>query len=101
MSVLSGDRLRLGLINAAPARIIELEFKDHRPLIVALDGRPVEPHEPPKGRVVLGPAVRADLVPDMSGQPGAAKPVGARFCPDPRYELVKFAFSAERPGRKA
>src|SRR5260370_40279892 len=86
MSVRSGERLRLRLINAAPARIIELEFKDHRPLIVALDGRPVEPHDPPKGRGVLGPARRADLVRDMSGQPGAAKPASVQVRPHPRTE---------------
>ena len=38
--------------------------------MIALDGQPVEPHEPEGGRIVLGPAMRADLVVDMPGEPG-------------------------------
>jgi FtsP/CotA-like multicopper oxidase with cupredoxin domain len=101
ISVRSGERLRLRLINAAPARIFGLVFEDHRPLIVALDGQPVEPHEPPEGRVVLGPAMRADLVLDMSGRPGSANPVVDRFYRDLSYELVKFTYSDEPPVRTA
>jgi len=99
VSVRSGERLRLRLINAAPARIFALEFKDHRPLLVALDGQPVAPHEPAKGRVVLGPAMRADLVLDMIGQPGAAGSVIDRFGRDLNYKLVDFAYSDEPPLR--
>ena len=69
-AVRAGERLRLRLINAANARIFALEFQDHRPMVIALDGQPVEPHEPAGGRVVLGPAMRADLVFDMTGRPG-------------------------------
>jgi len=101
VSVRSGERLRLRLINAAPARIFALEFRDHQPLIVALDGQPVEPHEPPKRRVVLGPAMRADLVLNMIGQPGAASPVVDRFDSDLNYKLVDFAYSNELPVRRA
>ena len=53
--VRAGERVRLRLINAANARIFGLEFEDHRPQVIALDGQPVEPHEPDGGRVVLGP----------------------------------------------
>ena len=70
--VRAGERLRLRLINAANARIFALEFQDHRPMVIALDGQPVEPHEPAGGRVILGPAMRADLVFDMTGRPGDA-----------------------------
>ena len=69
-AVRAGERMRLRLINAANARIFGLEFQDHRPMVIALDGQPVEPHEPEGGRVVLGPAMRADLVLDMSGRAG-------------------------------
>ena len=71
-AVRAGERVRLRLINAANARIFGLEFQDHRPMVIALDGQPVEPHEPAGGRVVLGPAMRADLVIDMSGPTGRA-----------------------------
>ncbi|MCC2665947.1 MAG: copper oxidase [Geminicoccaceae bacterium] len=69
-AVRAGERLRLRLINAANARIFGLEFRDHRPTVVALDGQPVEPHEPEGGRVVLGPAMRAveaDVGRDLAG----------------------------------
>jgi len=99
ITVRSRERIRLRLINAAPARIFGLEFEDHHPLIVALDGQPVEPREPPEGLVVLGPAMRADLVLDMSGRPGEANRVVDRFYRDLSYELVKFAYSDEPPVR--
>ena len=66
----TGERVRLRLINAANARIFALVFHGHRPRIVALDGQPCPPHEPPGGRVVLGPAMRADLILDGTGRPG-------------------------------
>src|SRR3546814_497741 len=69
-AVRAGERVRLRLINAANARIFGLEFDGHRPTVIALDGQPVEPHGPADGRFVLGPAMRADLVIDMTGAPG-------------------------------
>src|SRR3546814_12965707 len=70
LQVRSGERVRLRLFNAANARIFALVFRDHRPFIIAMDGQPVEPHEPPNGRVLLGPAMRLDLMLDMVGDPG-------------------------------
>ncbi len=99
ISVRAGERLRLRLINAAGARIFGLEFRDLRPLIVALDGQPVEPREPPEGRVVLGPAMRADVLLDMSGQPGATATVVDTFYRDLSYRLVDLAYSSEPPVR--
>lgn len=52
-AVRSGERIRLRLINGANARIFGLSFAGHRPRVIALDGQPVEPHEPLDGRVVL------------------------------------------------
>lgn len=94
--VRSGERLRLRLINAAPARIFGLEFPDHRPLIVAFDGQPIEPHGPSGGRIFLGPAMRADLVLDMTGEPGATTAVIDSFYRDRAYKLVDFAYTDER-----
>src|SRR6266568_1719023 len=73
--VRSGERTRLRLVNAASARIFGLEFKDHRPFVIALDGQPIEPHAPDGGRIVLGPAMRADLIIDMIGAPGSSASV--------------------------
>src|SRR3546814_14165370 len=70
LQVRSGERVRLRLFNAANARIFALVFRYHRPFIIAMDGQPVDPHEPPNGRVLLGPAMRLDLMLDMVGAPG-------------------------------
>jgi len=65
-----GERIRLRLINAANARVFGLKFAGHAPMVVAYDGQPVTPHAPPDGAVVLGPAMRMDLILDMTGNPG-------------------------------
>ena len=91
----AGERWRLRLINASPARIFGLEFRKHRPLIVALDGQPIEPHEPPEGQIVLGPAMRADIVLDMIGDPGETAAVLDTFYEGRAYRLVDLVYSAE------
>ncbi len=95
--VRSGERIRLRLVNAASARIFGLEFKDHRPLVVALDGQPIEPHAPEGGRIVLGPAMRADLIIDMIGAPGSSASVIDTFYRDLAYKLVEVGYSDEPP----
>ena len=97
--VRSGERVRLRLINAAPARIFGLEFRGHRPLLVAFDGQPVEPHAPEGGRVVLGPAMRTDLILDMTGKPGHSATVVDTFYKDLEYKLVEISYTDEQPLR--
>lgn len=97
--VRAGERIRLRLINTAPARIFGLAFKDHQPLVIAFDGQPVEPHRPDGGRVVLGPAMRTDLILDMTGKPGAAAAVLDTFYDGLEYKLVEISYSAEKPLR--
>jgi FtsP/CotA-like multicopper oxidase with cupredoxin domain len=97
--VRSGERIRLRLINAAPARIFGLEFKDHRPLVIAFDGQPVEPHAPEGGRVVLGPAMRADLILDLTGKPGHSAAVLDTFYKGLEYKLVEISYTSEQPLR--
>ncbi|MGE0854284.1 MAG: multicopper oxidase family protein [Hyphomicrobiaceae bacterium] len=94
-AVRSGERVRLRLINVANARIFGLEFAGHRPTIVAYDGQPVMPHEPPGGRVVIGPAMRIDLVLDMSGKPGGRFMVTDRFYRGLEYRFVDLVYGAE------
>lgn len=96
-SVRAGERIRLRLINAAPARIFGLEFGDHQPLVIAFDGQPVEPHKPEGGRVVVGPAMRTDLILDMTGKPGSSAAVLDTFYKDLEYKLVEIAYRDERP----
>ena len=93
--VRSGERVRLRLVNAANARIFGLEFRGHRPWVVALDGQPVEPHRPEGDVVVLGPAGRADLVIDMTGEPGSRHPVRDGFYPRAAYRLIDFVYSGQ------
>lgn len=98
--VRAGERIRLRLINAANARIFALEFEGHAPKLIALDGQPVEPHEPPNGRVVLGPAMRADLVVDMTGAPSQSFRVVDRFYSSLNYRLLNLVYSEEPPLRE-
>ncbi len=93
--VRAGERIRLRLINAANARIFGLDFADLAPVIVAMDGQPVTPHAPEGGLVVLGPAMRADIVLDMTGTPGSRATVVDRFYERSAYRLVDLAHASE------
>jgi len=64
-AVKAGTRIRLRLLNAATARTFALAFAGATPLIVAMDGHPVEPHPVPEGGVAIGAAQRVDLILDM------------------------------------
>jgi FtsP/CotA-like multicopper oxidase with cupredoxin domain len=92
----AGERVRLRLINASNARIYGLEFRGHEPLIVALDGHPVEPHRPDGARVVLGPAMRVDLLLDATGEPGSSHAVVDDFYPRRAYRLLDLRYGATR-----
>jgi len=97
--VRSGERIRLRLINAANARIFGLEFEGHSPRVIALDGQPIEPHSPSGGRVVLGPAMRADLLLDMTGEPGRRFRVIDTFYRTLEYRLLDLAYADAPPPR--
>jgi FtsP/CotA-like multicopper oxidase with cupredoxin domain len=98
-AVRAGERIRLRLINAANARIFGLELEGHLPTVIALDGQPVEPHAPDGARVVLAPAMRADLILDMSGAPGARFTVADTFYRDLEYRLLDLVYEAAPPLR--
>jgi FtsP/CotA-like multicopper oxidase with cupredoxin domain len=98
--VRAGERIRLRLINAAIARIMALRFEGHRPVIVALDGQPCEPHEPADGRVLLGPAMRADVMLDMQGEPGRSYRVVDDFYDRLTYTLVRLSYDQAPPLRQ-
>jgi FtsP/CotA-like multicopper oxidase with cupredoxin domain len=70
VSVKAGERVRLRIVNAALARIVSLRFEGHRPVVVANESQPCEPYMSEGGRLLLGPAMRADLIIDMDGKPG-------------------------------
>jgi FtsP/CotA-like multicopper oxidase with cupredoxin domain len=99
LRVRAGERIRLRLLNAAIARIMALRFEGHRPVIVALDGQPCGPHEPVDGRILLGPAMRADVMLDMQGEPGRAYRVVDDFYGRLAYMLVSLSYEASTPMR--
>jgi FtsP/CotA-like multicopper oxidase with cupredoxin domain len=90
-----GERIRLRLINAANARIFGLDFQGHEPMVIALDGQPVTPHAPDGGLVVLGPAMRADIVLDMTGEPGSQSAIIDRFYQGLEYQLIDLSYDAK------
>ncbi len=95
-AVRPGERIRLRLINAANARIFSIDFAKHEPIIIALDGQPVTPHAPANGLVVLGPAMRVDLILDMTGAPGNRVSIADRFYKGMEYRLIDLAYADTR-----
>src|SRR5438270_5822892 len=53
VSMKSGERVRVRIVNAALARIVALRFEAHEPIVVAYDGQPCDPHPPDDGHLVL------------------------------------------------
>jgi FtsP/CotA-like multicopper oxidase with cupredoxin domain len=102
VAVRAGERLRLRLVNVSNARIFALTFEGHAPLVIALDGQPVAPHAPEDGRVVIGPAMRVDLLLDMNAGGGTHRVVDS-FYPNRAYRLVDLDYegNAERPSPRA
>lgn len=91
-----GERIRLRLINAANARIFRLDFGPLAPVVVALDGQPVAPHAPEDNGIVIGPAMRVDLVIDVIGRPGERVTVVDRFYEGLEYRLIDLVHDDER-----
>jgi FtsP/CotA-like multicopper oxidase with cupredoxin domain len=91
----AGERLRLRLVNACVARMMALGFEGHRPMVVAIDGQPCEPHEPDGGRLLLGPAMRIDVALDLIGEPGRRYAVTDDFYQDLAYTLTHLAYGPE------
>ncbi|MBI1201913.1 MAG: multicopper oxidase domain-containing protein [Rhodopseudomonas sp.] len=99
--VRAGERIRLRLVNTSLARIMALRFENHHPVVIAVDGQPCDPHEPDGGRLLLGPAMRIDVVLDMQGKPGERYRVVDDFYPDISYWLTHLAYddrAAVEPG---
>ncbi len=99
-AVRAGERIRLRLANGSLARIMALRIEGHRPVIVAIDGQPCDPHEPEGGRILLGPAMRIDILLDMQGEPGRHYGVIDDFYEGLTYRLTQLAYD-ERPPLRA
>ena len=63
------ERVRLRMINTATDRIMPISFPELSPVLIALDGHPVEPRD--AGTVVLAPAQRSDVVIEAPAAPSA------------------------------
>src|SRR3546814_6066099 len=61
-------------------------------LPISLDGQPVTPHAPQDGLVVLGPAMRADVILDLTGKAGSRVSVVDRFYEGLDYRLIDLAY---------
>ncbi len=95
--VQTGERLRLRLINAANARSFGLEFQGLDPWIIAFDGQPIEPHRLGASPLVLGAGMRADLIVDMTGEPGSESlVVDGHYGPNHAYELIRFHYAGAK-----
>ncbi len=99
-AVQSGERIRLRLVNTANARIFALNFEGHTPQIIALDGQPVAPHAPDDGLIVLGPSMRADLILDCTGAPGARMVLRDHAYRGNTFDLLQIVY-ADTPRRAA
>jgi FtsP/CotA-like multicopper oxidase with cupredoxin domain len=91
-AVRAGERIRMRLINVANARIFSLDFGGHKPMVVALDGHPIEPHVPSDRRVTLGPGARADIVLDCTGKPEQTYTIFDRFYERQQYRLIDLVY---------
>lgn len=94
--VRAGERIRLRLVNTSLARIMALRFVGHRPMVIAIDGQPCDPHEAEDGRVILGPAMRVDVGLDLEGEPGKRYAVVDDYYEGLSYTLTSLAYD-ERP----
>ena len=92
LPVRAGERIRLRLANAALARMVAMRFEGHHPIIIAVDGQPCEPYAPEDGRLVLGPAMRIDVVFDMQGDPGRSYRVIDDFYYGLSYTLTTLVY---------
>ena len=95
--VRAGERIRLRLVNCALARIMALRFEGHRPVVIAIDGQPCEPHE--ADRLLLGPAMRIDVMLDMQGEPRKRYRVIDDYYDGLSYWLTQLAYDDKPPLR--
>jgi FtsP/CotA-like multicopper oxidase with cupredoxin domain len=75
ISVKTGERVRLRLINATAARGLALKLEGHIPWVMAIDGQPAEPFVARDSRLGLGPGSRVDLFVDMMRDAETVAPI--------------------------
>lgn len=98
--VKANERVRLRLVNAANARVLQVRIDRHRATVVAVDGQPADPFTARDSRVILAPGNRIDLFLDATLEPGAKAPI---LIEDSRgaVEIAEIAYDPGAPGRPA
>ena len=89
--VAAGERIRLRLANIANARTMNLLFNEPELSVVAIDGQPVKPFIPESGRILLAPGQRAELIIDMTADPGARSLIEV-VIGEYAYEVASFEY---------
>jgi FtsP/CotA-like multicopper oxidase with cupredoxin domain len=100
LTVRSGERIRMRLINAANARVFGLRFGGTETWRIAIDGHPVPPTRMGGGLVVVAPGGRVDLILDMTGKPGERFEIVESYYRRHSFTLAEIVYSDETPLRK-
>jgi FtsP/CotA-like multicopper oxidase with cupredoxin domain len=79
MTVRSGARVRLRLVNVSNARMIQIRVTNLVARVVAIDSTPCQPFDPLKRTVVVAPASRIDMIIDCPAEAGIEGVVEARL----------------------
>ena len=93
--VRSGERIRLAAHQCRQRAHLWLEVRRTQTKVIAYDGQPVAPHEPAEGRIVLAPAMRVDLIVDMTEKPGERFQVIDDFYRGLEYRFVDLVYVSD------
>ncbi len=93
--VVSGQRVRLRVINIANARVMTLRFPEGPIWEIAKDGQPLTPQPIEDRTVTLAPAQRVDLVLDMTAAPGDVSSVEV-LVRDQVLEVADFRYHSSK-----
>jgi FtsP/CotA-like multicopper oxidase with cupredoxin domain len=93
--VRKNQRLRLRMVNAANARVMQIRLDRHRALLMALDGQPVAPSELRDGRLVLPPGGRADLFVDATLEAGGEGPLVLEYGRGEELAFARLVYRGE------
>src|SRR5207237_4349826 len=73
--VVTNERVRLRLINAARNEYMTVRLDRHAATVMAIDGQPAEPFAARDGRVALAPGNRVDIFVDAILPPETTAPI--------------------------
>src|SRR5258708_6974563 len=98
--VVSNQRVRLRLINAADAQLITLRIDRHPVMVMAIDGQPAEPFVAREGRITLSPGTRADVFIDAVLAPASVAPLVLQN-DGVDVPIGRLVYAAQAPARPA